>query len=196
MRIRYLRYGMHELERQEEKDKRIIKLQLKRKRLQPIVRVVKRCNRGFPQVVLNLPTICGKVWFPTIFWLTCPYLHYKISRIEGRGFIKVLEEKISHSPFLKDLLLDDQKECIFIKEAYFSFLRIYDPYGRIFFKKGIGGVSRFDKIKCLHLHYAFYIALGKGFVGSMVRKEIENEKDDPFFCGDEFANYCGRRYSE
>ena len=185
---------MRGLERQEEKDRQILKFQLKRENLQPIVRVIKRCKKGFPQVVLNLPTVCGKTWLPTIFWLTCPYLHHKISEIEGRGFIKKLEKKILPSPFLKDQLLDDQKRCIFVKEGLFSFLKVFDPSGYVFFKRGIGGVSLYNKIKCLHLHYAFYLSLGEGFVGTIVREKMEDANTDPFFCGNDYKNYCGRRH--
>ncbi len=170
MKIRFLRSGMHVLEKQEEKDREILKFQLKRKALHPIVKVIKRCEKGFPQVVLNLPTIDGRIWFPTIFWLTCPYLHYEISRIENKGYIKRLEEEIESSVWLKRKFLEDQRRCMDIREEYFSFLKVWDPDGTFFFKRGIGGTGSYTKIKCLHLHYAFFLATGRGETGKYVTK--------------------------
>ncbi len=185
---------MQELEKQGVKDKEIISFQLGRNTLSPIVKVAKRCREGFPQVVFNFPTKDGKTWFPTIFWLTCPYLHYEVSKIENTGAIKKLEAEIARSPFLRKKLLEDQKVCLHIRDAYFSFLRAYDPYGEKFFKRGIGGVSNLLKIKCLHLHYAFFLANRKGTIGELINEALKDKKVDPDFCGKKYFKYCGRRF--
>ncbi len=183
---------MHEIEKQEEKDRKILKFQLNRKTLHPIVKVVKRCNRGFPQVVLNLPTRDGKIWFPTVFWLTCPYLHYEISRLENMGLIKYLETKIENSVWMQKEFLEDQRRCMIIKNEFFSFLKVLDPNGTFFFKRGIGGVTNLKKVKCLHLHYAFFLGTGRGIIGDIVKKKISAQIKDPINCNNYYSKYCGK----
>ena len=183
-------------EKQEAKDKEIIAFQLGRRPLFPLMRVAKRCKKGFPQVIINFPTKDGKIWLPTIFWLTCPYLHYVLSKIENTGLIKVLENKILKSPFLRKKLLKDQKRCTEIKDIYFSFLKIYDPYGEKFFKRGVGGVFNPLKIKCLHLHYAFFLGSGRGVIGEIVDKILRKQEIDSRFCNKDYIKYCGRRFKD
>ncbi len=184
---------MQGLEKQEERNREILKFQLGRKTLHPIVKIVRRCKRGFPQVILNLPTKDGKVWFPTIFWLTCPYLHHILSEIENMGMIKKIEMLIENSVWFRREFLKDQRICMEKREELFSFLKIWDPYGRFFFKRGIGGVTNYQKVKCLHLHYAFFLAMDRGVVGELIMKILRKEGKDPLDCGNYFNKFCERR---
>lgn len=181
------------------KDREILKFQLKRNSLKPILKIAKRCKEGFPQVIMNFPLEInnkGEIWFPTLFWLTCPYLHYQISKLENSGFIKRLETLILDKPFYRVLFLQDQKRCMDIREERFSYLRIHDSNGLRFFKRGIGGVSNMYKVKCLHLHYAFFLATGGGFVGKIVFDELVKRGINPLFCSKDFDKYCGRRNTD
>ncbi len=190
---------MQGLGRQEVKDREVLKFQLQRRSLKPILKISNRCKKGFPQVVVNFPlkiSSKGEIWFPTLFWLTCPYLHYYISKIENSGFIKKLETLILERPFYRDLFLQDQRRCMDIKRERFSYLVMHDPAGLKFFKRGIGGVSNMYKVKCLHLHYAFFLATGKSFVGKMVFDELVKRGVNPVFCDKEFNKYCGRRNAD
>ncbi len=183
---------MHVIEKQEEKDKKILKFQLGRENLNPVVKVVKRCSRGFPQVILNLPTKDGKVWFPTIFWLSCPYLHHEISKLENMGLIKHLDAQIESSVWARERFLEDQKRCILLRSSLFSFLKVLDPNGKFFFKRGIGGVTNLKKVKCFHLHYAFFLGTGMGMIGEIIKEKMVLETINPIDCNSNYSKYCGK----
>ena len=53
-----------------------------------------RCSYGFPQVIRVRPLVDGKP-FPTLFWLTCPYLVREVDRLEADGWIGRLERRMA-----------------------------------------------------------------------------------------------------
>ncbi|RJQ32385.1 MAG: DUF501 domain-containing protein [Actinobacteria bacterium] len=109
-----------------------------------------------PQVIKTNPLVEGKP-FPTLYYLTCPFLVKEISRIENEGYISKLEEKISRDTEYKVRFLKAQ--AAYIKE-------------RGLLSKGIAGVSNLERIKCLHAHYAHYLATGENPVGKQIEKLI------------------------
>ncbi|MCK4778309.1 MAG: DUF501 domain-containing protein, partial [Actinomycetia bacterium] len=58
------------------------------------LRVVRKCESGYPQVIMNDLLDMDNKPFPTLYWLTCPYLIKRISRLESDGMIKEIEERI------------------------------------------------------------------------------------------------------
>lgn len=66
-----------------------------------VVAVARRCFCNKPQVIVNDPLPKGKdgllTPFPTLFWLTCPYLVKSVDRLEAAGWIaRLREEMLSH----------------------------------------------------------------------------------------------------
>jgi len=137
-------------------DKRIITAQLGRapRRLLGIER---RCPYGYPQAVRVYPLIAGKP-FPTLFWLTCPFLVREIDHLESTGWIRTLEEEISRDEALALSLRE--AHCAYIAERA-KLLSEKDRalleekgMSEVLLAKGIGGTADFKRIKCLHLHVA------------------------------------------
>jgi hypothetical protein len=155
-------------------DKRIIGCQLGR---QPrgLVGIARRCVYGYPQVAIVYPIINGKP-FPTLYWLTCPFLQQKVAALEAKGIIGYLEQKIAtdqklaqqqalaHRAYMKErnsLLSQDDLEYL---ESHNMLLPLLE--------RGIGGIADFSKIKCLHLHVAHALARHNP-IGMIVLDELD-----------------------
>ena len=61
----------------------------------PPVRVACRCTAGWPVVVEQPERGPDGEPFPTAFWLSCPGLVKAVSRIEGAGGVRALEERLA-----------------------------------------------------------------------------------------------------
>jgi hypothetical protein len=129
-----------------------------------------RCSYGYPQVIRVHPVVHGKP-FPTLYWLTCPFLSKEIDHLEADGWIKRLEARVMDDPSLggamheahrqyceqRDRLLSDNERAALEHEGTLRGLT-----GR-----GIGGIADWDRVKCLHLHVAHALA-DKNPIGSIV----------------------------
>lgn len=155
------------------KDKRIIEKQLRRIP-RGLLGIECRCRYGYPQVVTVYPLIDGKP-FPTIFWLTCPFLANEIDHLEAEGWIKRMEAEVRKDEGLALRLHEAHKAYITERE------RLLSPKDRAFLKqarmlkglleRGIGGTADFSRVKCLHLHVAHALArenpIGKRVLGTL-----------------------------
>jgi len=155
------------------KDKRIIEKQLGRIP-RGLLGIECRCRYGYPQVVTVYPLIEGKP-FPTIFWLTCPYLTKAIDHLEAEGWIKRMETRVRENQVLAARL--QAAHLAYINERQ----RLLTEEDRVFpeetgmsaalLKKGIGGTADFSRVKCLHLHVAHALArenpIGKRVLGTL-----------------------------
>jgi len=136
-------------------DERVIAKQLGRTP-RGLLGVEHRCPYGYPQVVRVYPLVGGKP-FPTLFWLTCPFLTKQIDRLEAEGWIKQTEQ-----------LLEEDTLAADFQKAHLSYIterdRLLSPEDRAsleeagmlkdLLEKGIGGTADFARVKCLHLHVA------------------------------------------
>jgi len=142
------------------KDKRIIEKQLRRIP-RGLLGIECRCRYGYPQVVTVYPLIEGKP-FPTIFWLTCPYLTKAIDHLEAEGWVKRMEVKLHADKSLALRLQEAHKAYITERERLLSLKdrAFLEEAGMLnsLLKKGIGGTADFSRVKCLHLHVAHALA--------------------------------------
>ncbi len=163
-----------------EQDKKIIRQQINRhpRNLHGIAR---RCIYQCPQVSVNYPLPKANedvAFFPTVFWLTCPEAVRQISRIEDRGFIQVIQEKITGSRELSYGMQDSHKEYIYIRRTLLNssmLIRLRKSETelvRAVEQVGIGGVSDLQGVKCLHMHYAHYLATRNNPIGELIDKMI------------------------
>jgi len=116
------------------------------------------------------PVVHGKP-FPTLYWLTCPFLAKEIDHLEAAGWVKRLEARVMGDPSLgeamqeahrgyceqRDRLLSDRERAALEDDGTLRGLT-----GR-----GIGGIADWNRVKCLHLHVAHALAV-KNPVGSIV----------------------------
>ena len=127
--------------------------------------IAKYCKWGKPQVLLCAPLYRMKP-FPTTFWLSCPFLAMRCSKLEASGGVRELEE------FLKKRKSKWEWRAFNVKHAILR-VSLLSLGERKFLQKarknvldklrlsGIGGIAYRDviSIKCLHLQVASWIAL-------------------------------------
>jgi hypothetical protein len=121
-----------------------------------LIAVLKRCHAGYPIAFASLPEVRGEP-FPTIFWLTCPYLLKLCGKLETALFHKNLEAEISSSEKLKEEFLKAQQKMVAIRKALAEAAEI--ELDESVLETGIGGVKNLLAVKCLHAH------LAAGFAG-------------------------------
>ena len=170
---------------------------------QGVVRVAVRSMEGEPVVIENYPVHHCKgceerlVPFPTLYWLTSPRLHHMLAEHERTGLIDRLQKKIEgngdlehavagdHKRYIEErweLLTRDDREIVGASPYLLETLRV----------RGIGGISNFMMVKCLHLHYAHHLAkLSKeGEGGTTVGRLIEGADEDLLRVRKDFEFEC------
>ncbi len=154
------------------KELEIITRQIKRTPENAIT-VVKYCSYGFPMVIESFPILNGKP-FPTLYWLTCPFLRNEISKMESDGWIKRYEETIAKS---SEFLNSQIKAHELAKKNVMDLLQ--DDVLRMKFIGGMGGTRNFKHVKCLHMHVAYHLGgienpIGKSVLSKINRLECKN----------------------
>ncbi|PIE20374.1 MAG: hypothetical protein CSA61_02245 [Neptuniibacter caesariensis] len=120
-------------------------------------------DQGVP-LVLQMNTLVDDKPFPTLFWLASKDIYQAIARIETAGAVKALEQELAENADLRAEHLADQQRYVDLRWSTVTdqqkarieklgFMPLYIQYG-------IGGISQWDKIRCLHMHYAFHLAQG------------------------------------
>ncbi len=147
-------------------DELVLSLQLNRDVDLYGLEVVRRCKWGYPVVIKNFPLLKG-VPFPTLYWLTCPYLVRKVGELEDslKNEVKIREDRLLRAHRLYASL----RFRYFISFSGISKLFIPMNFLRVIAFSGVGGVMRdMRKVKCLHSHYAFYLAGYEDPIGELV----------------------------
>jgi exopolyphosphatase/guanosine-5'-triphosphate,3'-diphosphate pyrophosphatase len=126
--------------------------------------VVARCGPGHPLVIRNHPIDQDGNPFPTLFWLTCPDSVKAVSTLESAGWIKGLNDQAEVDPDLRTGLRRAHEEYA---RARGELVPGAERWG------GVGGTAQ--GIKCLHAHYAHYLAGGPDPLGAWVAKQIDEE---------------------
>lgn len=129
-----------------------------------------RCSYGYPQVIRVYPVVQGKP-FPTLYWLTCPFLSKEIDHLEASGWIKQLEVRMAQESGLRSAMQEAHRRYCQQRDQLLS------PEDKATLEadgtmvgldgRGIGGISDWDRLKCLHLHIAHELADGNP-IGSIV----------------------------
>jgi exopolyphosphatase/guanosine-5'-triphosphate,3'-diphosphate pyrophosphatase len=121
-----------------------------------------RCPTGHPLVIRNRPRDHEGNPFPTLYWLTCPDAVKAVSRLESEGWIKRLADRAERDAEFGFALENEHRAYA---EERGRWARGAEAWG------GVGG-SRAG-IKCLHAHYANYVAGGDDPVGRWVGQRVE-----------------------
>ncbi|MDQ3210619.1 MAG: DUF501 domain-containing protein, partial [Actinomycetota bacterium] len=124
--------------------------------------VAARCTGGHPLVIRNAPIDAAGAPFPTTYWLTCPEAVRAVSRVESGGWIGRLNERER----------DDDRFRGALERAHSSYSA--DRAEDLEAARDWGGVAGTRTgIKCLHAHYAYYLAGGDDPVGAWVAERVE-----------------------
>ena len=114
-----------------------------------IYAVAARCSYEFPQVLVCRPHRRGGTPFPTMFWLTCPFLDRKCGELESLQKIGELE----------GLFMTRHTEVSIWHERY-ALLRKSISAKETDIPTGVGGINWRDvphAVKCLHLQVATWL---------------------------------------
>ena len=123
--------------------------------------VARRCHLGVPMVVENHPVLDDGSPFPTLFWLTCPLLVRRASKLESEGRMAELNETLGENESLRARLDEAIRRY---QERRDELVAIDDggsPPG--------GGPER---VKCLHAHLAHELADPPNPVGALVLAQV------------------------
>jgi hypothetical protein len=134
-------------------------------------RVVVRCPWGRPAVTEQWPRDADGAPFPTTYYLTCPYLVAKVSRLEASGGVERWTQAVREDSELGESLGRANEEQ--------QSLRPEVP-------GGIGG-SRdpHRSLKCLHAHAAFALARPGYVLGERILAELDGLWPDSACCSAE-----------
>ena len=125
--------------------------------------VVVRADDGTPRVLRNAPVLDDGTPMPTRYWLVGPDDVVGVSRLESAGGVGRAEAAVD-----PDELADAHRRYAAERDA-----AIPDSYGGHRPSAGVGGTRR--GVKCLHAHYAWFLAGGDDPVGRWVAENLEAE---------------------
>jgi len=122
--------------------------------------IVVRDDAGAPVVIRNAPLLDDGTPMPTRYWLVDRKVSAQVSRLESAGGVRTAEAEVDP---------DD------VRAAHERYARERDralppehdgprPHG------GVGGTRR--GVKCLHAHYAWYLAGGDDPIGRWVAEHL------------------------
>ncbi len=122
--------------------------------------VAARDARHRPSVIHNAPFFEDGTPMPTLYWLVDPHLSRRVGTLEATGAIDRLEAE-----FGLDTLAELHER--YRRQREWAIPSEYDGPRPDF---GVGGTRR--GIKCLHAHYAWYLAGGPDLVGEWVHRQL------------------------
>jgi hypothetical protein len=122
--------------------------------------VVVRDESGEPAVVRNAPFTHDGAPMPTRYWLVDPDVVRAVSRLEGAGGVRGAERDVDPAALGAAHAVYAAERDAAIPEDHSG----PRPSG------GVGGTR--TGVKCLHAHYAWYLAGGADPVGAWVAERL------------------------
>lgn len=138
-----------------ERDRAIVEAQLGRP-LRGQWRVARRCHLGVPMAIENHPYLEDGTPFPTLFWLTCPVLLKRASRLEGGGYMAAVNQELA----------DDEALVARLKAALTRLVARRDEHAHLVDSGSLPGGGP-HKVKCLHAHVAHELSDPPNPIGSL-----------------------------
>jgi len=132
--------------------------------------VVVRNEAGAPMVVRNAPFTVAGTPMPTRYWLVDPELNAAIARLEAAGGVRAAQAAIDPAALraAHDRHRVERDAAIDALAPGHTGPR---PYG------GVAGTR--EGVKCLHAHYAWFLAGGDDPVGRWVDEELHRPTPAP-----------------
>lgn len=134
-----------------------------------------RCEHGYPQVIVTRPVsaIHSNIEiFPTLYWLTCPYLRKELAILEGEGLVAHFEQRIQEDPEFAFRVEENNasyanRRLELIPTVVRENLKEeYPDRFRVLAETGVGGIRSAEGVKCLHTHVADFLAQGENPIGA------------------------------
>ena len=123
--------------------------------------VVVRTASGDPLVIRNAPLMADATPMPTLYWLVGEEAKEAVSRLEAAGGVKAAEAAV------------DAGELEATNRVYAAERDALMPAGHSgpAPSGGVGGTR--IGVKCLHAHYAYFLAGGHDPVGQWVQDQLD-----------------------
>jgi uncharacterized protein len=132
--------------------------------------VVVRNHQGAPVVIRNAPLEADGTPMPTRFWLIGPAQVEAIGRLEAGGGVRRAQVELD-----PELIEQTHARHAARRDAALpSGWNGHRPYG------GVAGTRR--GVKCLHAHYACWLAGEPDVVGEWVAAQLDGELPEVFRC--------------
>ena len=125
--------------------------------------VVVRTAGGDPAVIRNAPFLRDGTPMPTRYWLCDPVLRQAVSRLEAAGGVRAAEAAVDPAELEAAHAAYAAERDAAIDPAHPG----PRPSG------GVGGTRK--AVKCLHAHYAWFLAGGDDPVGRWVEARLREE---------------------
>ncbi|MGZ4691336.1 MAG: DUF501 domain-containing protein [Acidimicrobiia bacterium] len=122
--------------------------------------VVVRSDGGEPVVIRNEPLLADGTPMPTRYWLVAPDLVRAVSRLEADGGVRTAAATVDPEALEAAHAEYARERGAALPEGWTG----PAPFG------GVGGTRR--GVKCLHAHYAWYLAGGADPVGRWVHERL------------------------
>ena len=114
-------------------------------------------------VVIRVSALVDERPFPTLFWLVDESLCYRIDQVEAAGLIAMLQARIDADTELQAAMALDHRAHITLRDSYITKeeRQRLDRLGfaAVLASKGIGGISDFTRIRCLHTWYGAHLVV-------------------------------------
>ena len=122
--------------------------------------VVVRDPAGQPVVIRNAPLLDDGTPMPTRYWLVGQNLRLAVDRLEARGGVRAAEAAVD----------PDARDTAHARYAAERDAEIPPEWNGPRPSGGVGGTHK--GVKCLHAHYAWYLAGGDDPVGRWVDRQL------------------------
>jgi len=136
------------------------------------------CPYGYPQVVTTRPLLHaeeGMQPFPSLFWLTCPFLLRAVGRLEAAGWVRNMEAQLRQDPELARAYANasqryrSERNALLTPEELRE-LRRRGMEGLL--TGGVAGLRNPLRVKCLHAQLAHFLARTDNPVGQWVAANL------------------------
>jgi uncharacterized protein len=135
------------------------------------LRVACRCPFDRPAVTEQAPYDLAGEPFPTTYYLTCPYLVAAVSRLEAAGGVERWSEAVAADQELRESLRRASDEQRAVRRELAAGQAGSD--GGASLELGIGGSHNPARLKCLHAHVAYALAMPGYALGERILAEVE-----------------------
>lgn len=123
--------------------------------------VVVRDAAGGPVVIRNAPFMHDGTPMPTRYWLLSTEVHRRVGQLESHGGVRAAEREVDPDALVAAHARYEAERDAVIGADYVG----PRPSG------GIGGTRK--GVKCLHAHYAYFLAGGDDPVGRWVDEQLK-----------------------
>ena len=126
--------------------------------------VVVRDDAGLPVVIRNAPLLHDGTPMPTRYWLVGAPERAAVGRLEAAGGVRRAEQAVD----------PDELAAAHSRYAAERDAELPPGYASARPRGGVGGTRR--GVKCLHAHYAWFLAGGDDPVGRWVSERLETAR--------------------